>query len=380
MTAELRHEVRVVCEGYEVSKLTSYDISTNILTPAAGFTLVRAFDQRAWELLRKDALVQVYIDGAPILKGLIDGRRKSARDGTMTIRGRDLVGRLTQESAPRINYEGMELTQAIDELAFPWFDKVTMTDARNRKLRMGKARNRVPAGTEPLIVKRSANGAGRAQPGTMRWAIIQELCSQAQLVCWASADGRELFVGKPNGKQSITFLFRKSASPGGVTNVKELILDEDIGDMYSVYSCVGTGGGTEVDFGIAVSSRRSTVYDNPDNQVDGTGLNFLRPKRLLLPERNYDSNDDADRVAERERVRRSFKVHTQTAEVQYHGQWFGSQCALFAPNTIANVVDEDFKPFYDRNHLIYGCAYRRSANDGETTTIEMVPAETEFVQ
>jgi prophage tail gpP-like protein len=379
--ADPRHVVTVVVDHQQIGGWTEYEISSSMIEPADAFSLRRPFDNASWNTCRRDARIRVFIDGAPVLDGFIDTRVKRAREGTLEIIGRDRAGRLVQESAPKINYEGLELSEAVRRLAEPWFTRVTLSDARNRTLRMGKTR-RIPAGNEPIIVRRSSNGSGRVQPGTMRWAVIQEIVSQAGLIAWASADGKELFVGRPNHNQAPTFTVRKAKREvsGLSSTCRDLIYTEDNADRYSLISCVGTGGGTEQDFGIAVSSRRAFVVDNEDNLVDGTGRDFQYPKRLLLPERNFDSNDDASRVAAREQARRDFRRTTFSAEMPFHGEWLSPRIAtLYAPNTVATVIDEDFAPVLELDALVYACSYRRSRSEGETTLVEMVPVGTEVV-
>jgi prophage tail gpP-like protein len=371
--AEPKHVVTVVVDHQQIGGWIEYDISSSIIEPADAFSMRRPFDPASWRTLARDARIRVFIDGAQILDGFIDKRTKRAKDGTLEIAGRDRSGRLVQESAPRINYEGLELTEAVKRLADPWFTKVTLSDARNRTLRMGKSK-KIPAGNEPIIVRRSSSGSGRVQPGTMRWAVIEELVSQAGLICWSSADGRELFVGRPNHSQQPTFTIYKGI---GASTCLDLIQDEDNGDRYSLIACVGTGGGTEVDFGINVSTRRAYVTDNEDNITDGTGRDFQYPKRLLLPEKNFDSNDDASAVAGREQMRRDFRRLVYTATMAYHGEFrgLGGTAVLYATNTVARILDEDHDPVLEDEALIYSCSYRRS-REGETTVLEMVPTGT----
>jgi prophage tail gpP-like protein len=376
----VRHTISVVVDQQQIGGWTEYEISTSMIEPADAFSMRRPFDPQSWNILRRDARVRVFIDGTTILDGFIDRRTKRSKDGTLEIAGRDRSGRLVQESAPKINYEGLELTEAIKRLADPWFTKITLSDARNRTLRMGKSR-RVPALNEPIIVRRSSSGSGRVQPGTMRWAVIEELVSQVGLIVWSSADGRELFVGQPNNSQRPTFLVYKTRGAGAQSTCKDLIQDEDNGDRYSLIKCVGTGGGTEQDFGAACSSREAFVVDNEDNIEDGTGRDFQYPKRLFLPEKNFDSNNDASRVAGLEQARRDFRRLHYSATMMYHGQWPqpGAQPIIFSPNTVATIRDEDHDPILEDDGMIYACSYRRSRGEGETTMIEMVPTGTAIV-
>ena len=161
--ADPRHVVTVVVDHQQIGGWTEYEISSSMIEPADAFSLRRPFDNASWNTCRRDARIRVFIDGAPVLDGFIDTRVKRAREGTLEIIGRDRAGRLVQESAPKINYEGLELSEAVRRLAEPWFTRVTLSDARNRTLRMGKTR-RIPAGNEPIIVRRSSNGSGRVQP------------------------------------------------------------------------------------------------------------------------------------------------------------------------------------------------------------------------
>ncbi len=379
---EPRHRVTATCEGKEIGGWTEYQIDSSMIDAADAFTMRRPFDAASWNLLERDARIRVFVDGAPLLDGFIDKRAKRAKEGTLEIAGRDRSGRLVQESAPRINYQGLELTEAVKRLADPWFTKVTLSDARNRTLRMGKRSSKIPRGNEPLVVKRSANGSGRVQPGTMRWAVIEEIVSQAGLIAWSSADGKELFVGRPNHDQTPSFRILKAnpAVSSSSSTCIDLMQDEDNLDRYSLIAVVGTGGGTEQDFGTTVSSRRSFVVDNEDNLDDGTGRDFKYPKRLMMPEKNFDSVDDASRVAAREQGRRDFRRLTFSAEMPYHGQWTGTAAAtLFAPNTVASIRDEDHSPALELDALIYACTYRRSRRSGETTLLELVPVGTEVV-
>jgi prophage tail gpP-like protein len=127
-----------------------------------------------------------------------------------------------------------------------------------------------------------------------------------------------------------------------------------------------------------VSSRAGVAFDNDD--TNGTGRDFIYPKRLLMPERDLDANNDARRVAEREQARRDFRRTVCTAEMDQHGQWIGTGApTIYAPNTIARVVDEDFDPPLDELFLIYSVSYRCNRSDGQTTALELVPTGTEII-
>lgn len=367
----------VVCEGQQVFDWVDYEISSSLIVPSSSFSMTRPFTADAWRILRRDARIRVAIDGTIVLDGFIDDRGKRSKANEMVIGGRDRAGRLVQESAPKVNYNGLEMTEGIQRLADPWVKKVTLSDARNRRLRLGKG-FKMAVGNEPVTVRKIV-ARGHANPGQSRWSVIEEIVSNAGLMAWVSADGTEIFVGHPNQDQPAQFFLTNARVGGGSkSTVMDLHYDESNGDRYSLIAVVGNGGGTEEDFGESVSTRRSSVTDGP--AADGTGRDFLYPKRLLMPESHYDSNEEASTVARRERNRRDFRRVHLSVDMPYHGQWFlPTTPTIFAPGTIARVVDEEMDPVIDDDFFIYSCAYLGDRQSGETTHLELVPKGTEIV-
>jgi prophage tail gpP-like protein len=374
------HEIRIVTNGAVIGGWTGYTVHSSMLSPADDWELRRPFDLSAWNIIRRDADVQIEIDGTPIVRGIVDKRRKDAREGTMTIAGRDRAGRLVDESAPSINYSGMTILQAFERLARPWFGKVTLSDARNRHLRVGKGK-RVSGGNEPsVLINVKVPRRGIVHPGEKRSQVMHEIAARAGLIWWSSADGQEIFVGKPNQEQPAQYVFLHGKRGSSSTStVKDLIVEEDDGDRYSVIVCAGVGGATPDDFGKNTTDRRGRVFDNPLNKIDGTGRDFIHRKEMFMPERDYDSYSDAQRVARNEQIRRDYKRHVVTVEAALHGQFLtaGGPPTLFAFNTVARVIDEELE--LDDTYLIVDCSYTSGREQGEATTMHMVPTGTEIL-
>lgn len=371
-----KHRVTVVAQGVAIDGWISYSIQTSMIEAAQSFTLTRPFRLDAWKILRCDARITVVLDGTTVITGLIDKREHDKGENTITISGRCLVGRLVQESALALNYAKLTMIEAVKRLADPFFTTVSTSGARDRKLRRGKGR-KVVDGVEPLIINLPVPKRGAAHPGSSRWAIIEDIVSQAGYLCWGSADGKELIVGSPNSQQSPQYLFRHaSASSGSKGNVRSMKFVEDQGDQYSLIAVVGTGGGDDANYGVNVQrAGRALDFDS----ADGTGGGFLVPKRLLMPERDYDKNKDATRAAEREFARREFSRYRYTIQMSDHGQFIGSEVrTIYAFNTIARVIDEDLRT--DESWLIYAVSFECDGKAGETSTIELVPDFTEIIQ
>lgn len=372
------HQVAVTIGGKTIGDWIDYDAISTMIEPADAFTLTRPFDLQAWKLCETDAEVKVSIDGTVIMNGYIDDRRRMAKDGTMEITGRDKSGRLVQESIPTVSgWDGLALTEAVKRLAAPWYSIVSLSDARNRSVRRGKG-HRAAASSEPAYFavkgKLDEDHAGKVDPGETRWNMIEQLVSSVGLLCWSSADGRELVIGKPNYKQAIQYLFAHSKSG---STVKDLRYEESIRDSYAIIEVHGSGAGNDDDFGENVTSHLGVSKDGP--KADGTGLWFKRPKRLVVSQTALRSNAEADRAALRERRRRDFKRRHCTIEMPLHGQAItGPVPTLFAPNTLARVIDEELE--MDETWLLYACRYKSSGRSGGASTeIMLVPRGTEFV-
>lgn len=373
------HVITAVVEGQLVRDWQSGNIESSMTTPADKFVLRMPWSLRAYNTLRRDARITVFADGTPLLDGFIDKRKKDSKAGTIEIEGRDRVGRLCDESAPAINYTGMTILQAVELLARPWFSNVTLSDARNRRVRVGKGR-RVASPVEPVVtINVRAPKRGNAHPGQSRWQLIHEIVSRAGLICYSSSDGKELFVGKPNVSQAPQYQFAWTI-PGSTrqTNVGNLVFTEDDGERYSSILVAGAGGQSDTNYGINTVDNRGAVFDNPFNRIDGTGRDFIHPKRMFMPEQAFESYGDAQRVAQNEQFRRDFRRHMATVEMPFFGQFLGTAAAtLFAPDTIAHVLDEESQ--VDDDYLVVDCSYTFGRDTGDTTTIHMVPTGTEIV-
>jgi prophage tail gpP-like protein len=403
----MNHKISVVVNAREVLDFTEYAIETSLVQPADTFNLTRAFDRDAWEACRRDARVKVLIDGQPRIDGFIDARTKGGKSGAMTIMGRDRAGRMVDESAPRSVFGGTTLLGVIEALAKPWFDRVSLSGARNRKVTTGRG-SKVAGADEALSLRRGGRAKAKARDpiqalfakptkssridaGRSRWDVLEETISRAGLCAWSSADGKELIVGKPDQTQPATFTFRHAAA-GRQGNVDELDYEESNDQRYSMIACVGSGLKSPADFG-AAGSRSGVVYDHDAGprrgsspfdsftgpaQRDGTGRDFQYRKWLVLADESARDNDEAKRLAQREQARRDFRRTHITITAEGHGQDLGAGVpTLFAIETMARVIDEEID--LDDDFLIYAASFRGDRESGATTTLEMVPRGTEVV-
>ncbi len=409
------HDIRVFCEGAEITGWKSYSIETDVLTPSDGFSLSLQFTKELWNKLKLDSEISIFIDETRILNGFIGERSKSpSRDGgtNITIAGRDRVGRLVDESAPLVSYGNLRIKSFVESMAGEWFDSVVLQNTRNRSLfrsvkarkaktyrepiqnvATGKYRDRrgplvnvsnplaqvLVGNTKPLSaliggdleVKRQqppivdagflkATHARRVRPGSSRWQVIEEVLREARLIAWASADGRTLFVGLPNFDQEDQYSFIERENPSQETNAT-IGIQESIEELYSVYTCTAR-------------KRKATVKDN-SNTTDGTGLRFQRPKRLLFTDDNAKSQSQVLERAEREQLQRQVDAFQITVNVAGHSQILGnSPPTIYAVDTMARVMDESTG--IDGSYYVTSVSFERSRGGGTTSTLKLVPKGT----
>jgi len=376
MTVPAAHTVSIVVDGREVRGWTEYQITSSIVDPVDTFSMTLPWNRAAWDALRCDRPLRVTIDGITMINGFLDEREIPDDDDTISVRGRCRVGRLVQESAPGFAYRGLSAAQLITKLADPWFTKVTLSNARNRKVLRGKGRKAV-AGEEPLKIDPRKDGL-LSEPGQTRWEIIERLLDQAGLLAWSAGDGTELIVGKPNYDQEVQWRFFRPA-PGSTRtaegNVLGLAVMDSTADRYSRVVVVGAGRGTTANYGSAVSSRFAQAKDNPFT-IEGDGKDFSAPKRLVV-QSPVQSIEEAQAIADRELRRRRSKGETIRVRAPLHGQLVGgSFYTVFTPDTLAAVEDE--RTGRKGVYLVTSCTYTSNRSSGETTAIELVPKGTEL--
>lgn len=368
-----QHNISVIVDGVQIRDWETYQIMTDMLTPADRFALRMPFKVEVWNLCRGDRPIKVLIDDVEVMNGFIDERLVPEDDEAVEIIGRDRVGRLVDESAPSINYSGLTMFSLIEKLAKPFFPKVSFSNARNRLVVRGRGR-KAKAGSEPLKLFAQKKIGTRIEPGQTRWQVIETLCSQAGVLAWSSGDGTELIIGAPNYNQEPQFRFfmpQAGSKRIDQSTVLGMGVRERTADSYSRVIVVGSGTGTNANYGASVTSRYGEAKDA--NTPEGDGDRFSEPKRLVAM-RSVHSVAEANELAKREMARRNAHANGITVRCAAHGQVVaGAFTTIFAPDTIASVEDE--RTGTKGTYLITSCTYR-SGRRGEETTMELVPTGT----
>lgn len=367
------HTVAVIVSGVEIRGVMSYRIATSLTDGVASFDLRVAFSREAWDALIPDRLVQIRIDGVPVITGFIDD--SDCEDGPIEVTGRCKIGRLIQDCSPAFTFAGLSIREQLAKIAAPFFSSVTLDNSRNRVAIRGKGKK--------ARVARQAIDNGRVaasiEPGQTRWTLISQFCEQRGLLAWSSGDGRELVVARPNYGQEPQFrLFRPSPESrrSGERTVLSMRLKRSTGDRYSRIIVVGSGTGTDANYGAKVAARFGEAKDSPDTR-DGEGYDFTVPKRLIM-QRSVASSDEAEAIAIAEMSRRDGYAYAITATAPGHGQFVaGSRPTLFACDTISDVEDE--RTGTRGVYTIAACVFTSNGrDDGRRTELTLIPLGTDL--
>lgn len=367
ITSVPQHRVAVIVHGEQFEGWSSYEITRSLTDVPSTFSLRAPWSRRAWDMCAPDRPVTITVDDVPIITGFIDDEQ--APDDVIEITGRCKLARVWSDAAPGISFAGLGIEEIVRELVKPWFAGATLSNARNRNVTRGKGK-KARAASEPI---RIASKVGtRIEPGQTRGAVIDRMLEQAGYLVWSSGDGREVVVGKPNYSQEIQFRFFRPApisSRKDEQTVLELTPKRSTGDRFSRVIVVGSGVGTDVNYGTPVASRSGEALNNP-HDPDGVGEDFTSPKRLVI-QRTVASAKDAAEFAAREMATRDAQGDVFTARCAGHGQRIaGAFTTLFAPDVLASVEDE--RTGIAGRYLIAECTFSSGRGEGETTTMTLV--------
>jgi prophage tail gpP-like protein len=365
------------------------DVVNDMLELADEFSFSIPFTRQVWDLCRKDAEVQVWIDDSCVLTGYVEERDKATgRGGSLVeVRGYDKGGRIVSDEAPLVRFEGYGLKDFVEEMVGPWFPSVSLSNARNRRLIKGSGTRGAPVAGEPLLVGKDIQK--KVEPGETRGEAILYMLERAELLAWSSADGKEFIIGRPNYDQAPQWRFFMAA-PGSErtheANAIESSYLESNSERYSKITVCGSGRGNSDDYAAAIMSQRGVVLDNPD-RADGTGIDFLRPKTMLLP--NNDIRSAAEALVEARREQRLRDGRGYSLEVQAPG--FGQDYAgassigspfgkpaIFACDTMSDYEDEEAGDTIAREWLVTRVAFTQRKSSGQTSRLTFVPRGTEL--
>jgi prophage tail gpP-like protein len=354
-------------------EIDRYDIACDMLDPSDGVQLVVPWSADVWALTKGDNQLNIWIDEQRVFSGIIDDRERNvSRSGsTVSISARDKAGRLVDESAPLIRFEGLGIVDLAQKLAGSLF-QVTTSNATNRRLvtgRGGKTTTREPA------IDRTPKAARKVEPGDSKADVLKHFLELGELIAWATSDGKSLVIGKPNYQQPVQWAFTISKpSSWNTTDVISYARRQSQAERYARIDAIGTLRGSEEDFGEKVRHRGS-AKNGPN--ADGTGKDFRLPKRLIVHDDRMRAGGANDR-AKREMAERDAAGNGATLEVWGHGRQppGGTGMAIFAFDTLADIDDQEIPE--RGTWFLTAVRYMGGKDEGQTSELKMVPIGTDL--
>lgn len=256
--------VTLAIGGREHRDWTSYEIDSDLLTPADGWRVSLGIPaHEVPDTVRPWAPVTVAVGPDVVLTGRIDRVERSIRKGqhTLSLSGRDGAAVLVDCSAPIFVSRQVDVADAVAHIVRP----------------LGITRIRVATGTrhEKITV----------EPGMTAWDALQYVAEANGMFPWFLPDGT-LFVGGPDyTTPPVGELLLRFEEHGQGNNVLALAVRQSIEDRFSDITVLGQHHGTEGDEG--KPGQKATAKD--------ASAGWYRPK--IVVESQCDSADMAKRRA-----------------------------------------------------------------------------------
>ncbi len=353
-------------------ELKSYSIESDMLEVEDTFEAELPYRKDFWDLLATDSQVKITIDRSVVMVGRIGRRTLDTSRGAdlIQIRGRDAGGRLVDESAPLGSFVGIGIKDLVERMVTPWYPRVELSNATNRRLLVGAVSRRARVSSEPPIFADSKHEK-KVNPGESRWDVIAEFLRKGRYLGWGAADGSAFIVGKPNYAQEPQWRIVVPARNTEPSNVLAKVARyvEDVDSHYAKVVAVGESKGDGARYHSNVTRRFGQALDGPN--ADGTGRWFQAPKKLIVQDADLKSAKEAADWAKRQGALRRSTVRQLELELRGHGQGGG----LFAFDTMAQVAHERLG--WVEPWLITRVRYG-GAKDGQRSSIALVPSGTEL--
>jgi prophage tail gpP-like protein len=376
-----QHSIKINCNGKTVPIPQDYDIGLDMMRVANRFAVtVPVLDYELLRILTVDSAIDVLVDDSRVLSGFIDEAPLSASKGSgivMNVSGRDLMGRVVDESAPLIGFAGMGLLDLAKKVCDPWVKTVTTKNATNRRLIAGAGAKLGKVTKEPPI----ETGEGtdrRTSPGEPRWGVLQDFLREAGQTAWLYGDGSALCIGQPNYEQAPTFSFFLAGTGSrrqAEANVSDWEMTHSVAERFARYVVLGTSKATEKTYGKALRSH-SEALDGPN--PDGTGKEFQHPKTMIIVDDDVDNPKQGAHRARMEMARRLHGGWGHQFTVQGHGQFLaGARVATRYGCDLMARFDSDVPletiPGYPGKLWMVSAVNLRGSKSGQTTRVTLIP-------
>lgn len=210
--------VELLIDGKSHGNWQSYDIDSDLLTPADDFNLSLGLPEgKTPPEVAAGAAAEVRIGGDTVLTGRIDEvcRTIGAERNGLTIRGRDGAAVLLDCSAPLFNAQEMDLPAIVSKIVKP---------LGVRRIRIDAA---APAKTKKVQI----------EPGSTAWQALEQYAEANGLWPWFEPDGTLVVGGPDYTAPPVADLVMRTNGSGN--NILEIEYKNDMAKRYSEITVLG---------------------------------------------------------------------------------------------------------------------------------------------
>lgn len=213
------NEVVVRIGGKEHKDWLSYDIDSDFLIPADGFSFETNVSQDQGVLADYSSLqCEVLINNQLIMTGIIGHQNEMVdkSNHSITFNGRDLAGLLVDCSVKQINVKGMNVLAAAQKIAEPWkqIKKVILKAEKN-----------------PVLDKVDI------EPGETAWQALSKIAYKAGLHVWLEPDGTLVIGGADYSSPPVATLCHSKYD--NRRNIQSIQIEYNTENRYSEVTFLG---------------------------------------------------------------------------------------------------------------------------------------------
>lgn len=371
-------EVRVGAQQVVIGSTDEVSVTHDLLAPSSPFTLTlwRTASMvpwprtDLWPLLLCDETIEVAVDGAVQVRGLISAVKPTAsHEGSpLTITGRDYVSVAQESDAdPSLSLRNVTLVDALERLFAPLGVNVVV-GAQAEAARNALAGARPGTRTTTTARARRAHRVDqfRVRVGERVWQLAQQLCRRHGYLLYSApyGGGVGLVIDRPAYDAPVRYAFTRRWVEAETRFTGNILSGGRTTDVSRVPSDVTVFGHD------AVASREDARLRA---RVENEGLAHPRVAGTQ-PRRPRYIRDDRARTVDTctQRARREIAEAMAGFDVhEYAVQGFGQGGYLYAINGMARV-DDDVTGVHG-DCLITQVTLKRSRAAATTATVRLVP-------
>lgn len=381
--------------GITLNTFRSYSFASNFLTPCDAFSLTIGDDSSGDELLKKllpGIECSLSVDGKTQATGFVEEVTiNSSRDaGTeISIEGTDVLGPVVaSDMNPKVNFIPTKTVFDVISQVFGDFGFTSITEDpdADRDLKTGLNRSSRVSRRTGKLKKFTLSHQLKPYEGEGCFSFCARVAQRRGLWIWASADGANIIVGKPDFTQAARYKLVHKRNGGASNNVLQSSVTRSASDQPSIIVARGYTGTGDLKYGqLHAYGVNPSVEDNGQlvkiisDQPGARGVQTSYPyvpfpTKFARPIYAFDGEsrnlDQLELYVKRELSLRQRKALTAHYLVEGHV----NEGHVWATDTVVSV-DDDVSNIHEPMYVL-GRTFTKSRESGTQTHLELIRLNT----